>query len=165
METDLSNVTFDDLLDSAILSHGFMPYMRDYFFLIETRWGGNFSGQYQLLFKYCYELSYKVIPDKDFIKESWDDLFTNFNEWEKANSPDGFVWGTNWSLAYPGFSLVEDSALAQKWSADLGKEMKEMEVETNAYKFNFIFHEWTLKKLNDNSDLINKVIIPLGGIN
>ena len=162
MEIDLSKTTFDDLLDCAILSHGFMPYMRDYCFIIETRWGEGYSGQYQLLFKHCYELKYKAVPSTEFIVKSWADLYTDFGEWEKAGSPEGFVWGANWSMSYPGFSLVEGSKLAGKWSAVLGKEMKEIEVETEAYKLNFIFHEWTLKKLNSNSDLINKAIKPLG---
>ena len=54
---DLPDFTFDDLIDSAILSHGFLPYKRDYYFHIETLWRAPFAGQYLVTLKHCYEMS------------------------------------------------------------------------------------------------------------
>lgn len=32
---------------------------------------------------------------------SWSDEFSDYQRWVSAKEPDGYVWGTNWSLAYP----------------------------------------------------------------
>ena len=53
-EIGLSNINLDDLIDVAILAHGFMPYKRDYYFHIETMWKDELAGQYIVIFKHCY---------------------------------------------------------------------------------------------------------------
>ena len=161
MELDLSKFTLDDFLDCAILSHGFTNFQRDYYFHIEAGGSGEYSGQYLLRFKHCYELLYQAVVKPEFIKESWDDLYTDFDKWKEAGEPEGFVWGTNWSMCYPGFTMIENSELAKKWTELLGKEMKEVEIETEVYKMKFIYHDWTLKKLNNETGLISKAFHPL----
>lgn len=54
--------------------------------------------------------------------KSWSDDFTDFEQWTKAGEPEVYVWGINWSLAYPGFQTIPDSAEAAEWSRRLGKE-------------------------------------------
>ena len=161
MELDLSKITLDDLIDCAILSHGFTSYWRDYYFHIETLWQGEYAGQYLLMFRHCYELKYITSVQKEGIRKSWDDLYTDYEKWERAGKPEGFVWGTNLAMCYPGFTMIENSALAKSWAERLGKEMKEVQVETETYKINFIYHDWTLKKLNKDNSLISQAIFPL----
>ena len=82
-------------------------------------------------------------------------------EYEKAGSPEGYVWGTNWMSAYPGFSLIKESPKAEQWSKILGRPMQEMQLEAEIFQFNFVFHDWAIKKINDETGLISKVLFPL----
>lgn len=160
-DPDLSKIVLDDIIDVAIISHGFMPYKRDYFFHIETMWKDNYAGQYLILFKHCYDLSYQTIADENILLQSWDECFIDFEEFKRAGEPEGYVWGTNWANAYPGFSNMENSPNATKWSERLKKEMKELLVESEVYKINLIYHNWTIQKLNAKSDLIKQAFFPL----
>lgn len=160
-DLDLSEITLDDLIDIAILSHGFTPYKRDYFFHVETMWKDNFAGQYLIMFKHCYSLQYETIADEKILRQSWDESFIDFEEYLKAGEPEGYVWGTNWSNAYPGFSNLKDSEKAVKWTKDLGKEMKELLVESEIFKINLIYHNWTIEKLNEKTSLVTQAFFPL----
>ena len=159
---DLSNIALDDFSDTAILSHGFMPYKRDYYFHMETLWKKPLAGQYLVLFRHCYEFNYKTFTGAETLLQSWNDVFINFEEYEKAGGPEGYVWGSNHIGVYPGFTLVENSPKARDWSEKLGKPMKELELEAEIFKMNFIFYDWTIEKLNDNTTLISKFVFPFG---
>src|ERR1044072_6086725 len=147
-EPDLSDITLDSFIDVAILAHGFTPYKRDYYFHIETMWNDNYAGLYLVCFRHCYDLSYKTIAGQEILIQSWDDCFIDYKEFEKAGEPEGYVWGTNWANAYPGFSNVSNSLKANEWTKKLGKEMKELLVQSEIFKINLIYHDWTLKKCN-----------------
>lgn len=158
---DLSDISLDDLIDVAILSHGFTPYKRDYFFHIETLWNEPLAGQYLVLFRHCYEFTYKAIADGSTLSQSWDDIFIDHDKHTKAGSPEGYVWGTNYMNSYPGFRLLDKSEKATEWSRNLNKNMKEVEVEAEIFKMNLIFHEWTIKKLNNDTNLISQILFPI----
>lgn len=160
-DLDLSEITLDDLIDVAILSHGFTPYKRDYFFHIETMWKDKFAGQYLVVFKHCYSLSYNTIANNEILKQSWNECFIDFEEYLKAGEPEGYVWGTNWSNAYPGFSNLKNSEKATKWTKELGKEMRELIVESEIFKINLIYHNWTIEKLNEKTDIVTQAFFPL----
>lgn len=159
---DLSEITLDDLIDSVIHAHGFMPYKRDYFFLLETIWKEPFAGQYLLTFRHCYEMWYKPLTSAEILIESWDDHFINMDTYEKAGEPEGYVWGTNIIGAYPGFTQIINSAKVADWSKKLDKPMQEVQLEAEIFQFNFIFHDWKLKKLNDTTDTVKQFVFPLG---
>ena len=158
---DLSEITLDDLIDVAILTHGFVPYKRDYFFHIETMWKDNFAGQYIILFKHCYWMTYETIANEETLKQSWDDCFINFEDYLKNNEPEGYVWGTNWANAYPGFSVLQNSENATKWTKKLEKQMKELEVVSEIFKVNLIYNNWTIEKVNEKTNLITQAFFPL----
>jgi hypothetical protein len=107
-------------------------------------------------------LTYKTLGGREPLLESWDDCFINYKEWEKAGAPEGYVWGTNWANAYPGFSNVDNSPKAKEWTKKLDKEMRELLVETEIFQLNLIYHDWTIKKLNSDTKLISQVLFPLG---
>ena len=154
-------IKLDDIYDVAIIKHGFTDYVRDYMFEIEANWIGDLAGKYNLIFKHCYELIYKTLIDDDTIKQSWSDMFIDFEIWEKNNEPEGFVWGTNWSLAYPGFKEIVDSEKAKVWSKKLGKEMKEVNLQSNSFEINLIYESWSLKKINYSTSLIEQIMLPI----
>jgi hypothetical protein len=79
----------------------------------------------------------------------------------QVNEPKGFVWGTNWSLAYPGLEYFRDSKLAAKWSAKLEKEMHEVTIDTEAFSIQLIFHDVRVQKLSSDVSVVNKVIFPI----
>lgn len=153
------------LLDVAILSHGFAPYMRDYDVLIEAMWGekewGDASGRYLCRFSHCPEARLVNCLGGTGWRQSWADVFTNCDEWEKTGAPEGFVWGVCWSLAYPGLTYIDNSELAAKWSEEIEKEMHESTIETNAFTLNLIFHDFTITKISDEVSVINKVLTPI----
>lgn len=155
------DIKLEDIYDVAVLRHGFTNYVRDYEIEIEANWIGELAGRYVLTFKHCYDLTYETLVNDDLIRESWDDIFTNYELWKKCNEPSGFVWGTNWSLAYPGFSSIKDSARAKKWSNRLKKTMIEVLLETNSFRINLIFESSTLRKISDENTLMSQVMIPL----
>jgi hypothetical protein len=158
---DLSGIALDDLIDSAILSHGFMPYKRDYYFHIETLWKAPLAGQYLVLFRHCYDFTYTTITGADTLIQSWDDLFIDFEKYEKAGAPEGYVWASNYIGSYPGFLKLDSSEKANEWTKKLGRQMNELEFEGEIFRMNLIYHDWTIKKLNGNTSLISQLIFPL----
>jgi hypothetical protein len=105
---ELSGITLDSLIDSAVLSHGFKRYTRDYYFHIETLWNKPYAGQDLVLFKHCYDFVYKTFTGPETLIQSWDDHFIDYAKYEAAGAPEGYVWSTNYIGAYPGFSKIEN---------------------------------------------------------
>jgi hypothetical protein len=54
--------------------------------------------------------------------------------------PESYVWGTNWSLADPGFQAVPDSARAAGWSRRLGKQTFETTLGTDRFLLRLVYH-------------------------
>lgn len=143
------------LLDVAILSHGFVPYMRDYDILFEAMWGekewGDAKGHYLCRFTHCPEAQVITSVSDETWSQSWSDTFIDYAEWEAGGEPEGYVWGVCWSMAYPGMKYVENSKLAERWGQRLKKEMHEAEVETNAFTLRLIFHDFIIKKISEGA--------------
>lgn len=124
------------LFDSNIVQHGFLPYLRDYQILSQF-------GKRRIFFRFTHCVSAVVkttVPDELWL-ESWEDVFTSRDAWENAGSPKGYVWGVNYAVAYPGATVVENSLQARDWSTRLGKQMREIRIETNAHNIELIFHD------------------------
>lgn len=153
------------LLDVAIFSHGFAPYMRDYNVLIEAMWGekvwGDAKGRYLCRFLHCPEAHLVTTLSGAAWHQAWADTFINYAEWEKNGEPVGFVWGVCYSDACPGLSYVDNSELAAKWSREIEKEMHEAIIETNAFTLWLIFHDFTITKISDEVRILDKVMFPL----
>ena len=158
---DLSDITLDDLIDTAILAHGFMPYKRDYFFHIEALWKEPFARQYLVLFRHCYDFIYTTATGAETLLQSWDDLFIDYDKYEKAGAPEGYVWASNHIGAYPGFTKFDNSEKANEWTKKLGRQMSELQFEGEIFRMNLIYFDWTIKKLNDNKSLISQLIFPV----
>lgn len=92
---------------------------------------------------------------------SWADVFTDYAQWEAAGHPDGYVWGTGWSLAYPGLTIVRDSELAREWSRRVEHSMFEVTLATDRFALRVIFHSVRTKKVADTVQIVNRLIIPL----
>src|SRR5215212_1496886 len=149
------------MFDVAILRHGYTSYMRDYDVIAEIGGvGGTGSGVYRYRFTHCVQISTRTLVRDEIWQKSWDDLFIDYQRWLEADTPIGFVWGACWSMAYPGLSYLAESAMAEEWSKRLQKPMHEVEIETQAFYLQLIFHDILIDKLSDEVSVIDKAIIP-----
>ena len=145
------------LFDLPILKHGIAPYQRDY--VIEAELGGQseLRGHYVFTFTHCVVANLSTAVRDDSWRSSWDDVFVDYALWEKAGAPEGFVWGTNWSMAYPGPTYVENSPLAKEWTSRLGHPMHEAVIETEAFKLQLVFHDLRSERTGDHVSVYDKV--------
>jgi hypothetical protein len=145
--------TTDPLFDSAIVRHGFTPYMRDYDVIVNVPaakpdGGGSYiEGQYRYRFTHCVEAHVETTVDPEAWKRSWTDEFTRYAAWERAGHPDGFVWGVESSDAYPGAHVLATSQRAAAWIERLDRAMYEVQIETNAFLINLVCHELRVAQL------------------
>ena len=158
---------YGGFLDVGILQHGFAPHMRDYDVVFEALWGkaewGDAKGAYRLRFTHCPEVSARTTVADAAWREAWSDVFIDFARWEAAGEPDGLVWGTRWSTAYPGLDSIEESPRAREWSERLGQPMHEVTITTEIFELRIVFHDFTVTKLNDEVHVLDKVMFPLKG--
>jgi hypothetical protein len=150
------------LIDVAVLHHGFAPFMRDYDVIAEIDDAiGTGSGIYRYRFTHCTEAHVTTLVSDDTWRQSWDDLFTDYERWTESDSPDGFVWGVCWSMANPGLTYHGDSPSAQEWSARVQQPMYEVTIETQVYCLKLIFHDVIIQQVSGEANVIGRVSIPL----
>jgi hypothetical protein len=135
--------------------------MRDYDVVFEALGGKKESkGTYRLRFTHCPEVKTVTKVSDPTWRQSWSDVFIDHGQWIDAGEPDGFVWGSGWSCAYPGLSYIKGSKRAREWSKRLGKAMHQIVIETEAFQLQVVFHDFTVTKLNDEVHVLHKVMIP-----
>jgi len=142
-------------LDFGVMHHGFAPHGRDYVLILQA------AGTYELTLSHVVELHYETRVNDDVWPASWDDRFTDYATWEALGNPEGYLWGTNWSLADPGLDAPDDDPTAARWSERLGKPMYAMAIETDRFRLAIIFHSATTRKLSDDDSTVRQVLIPL----
>jgi hypothetical protein len=145
--------------DSAIVSHGFTEYLRDYDVVIDVpaalppevpigdTTGSYIQGRYRYRFTHCPEVRVSTEVRDEVWQYSWDDVFIDNEAWEAAGNPEGFVWGVNWADADPGLSYVTDSPLAVSWSERLAQEMHEIAIETNTVALRLVCYALRINQL------------------
>lgn len=146
--------------DFAVLAHGFAPHGRDYFMQIQDCLGPD-PGEHLVEFTHVVfqELTTRVPPSGWL--EAWDDVFCDYQRWLDAGQPGGYVWGTNWSNAYPGLNVVTPSPIAEDWGVKLGQSMHEVAVETDRFRLRLVFHDIRHRKLSNDASTISAVTFRL----
>jgi hypothetical protein len=158
--------SLDDLLqwlhplDFAVLGQGLAKHGRDYLFVVQDVLGSD-PGTHELTFTHCVHLDYETRVRDDVWPHSWSDVFLEYEQWLDAGEPIGYVWGTDWSLAYPGITTPDRSQLAEDWTKRLGKEMSEVGLETDRFMIRLVFHAVRWRKISEDSGTITQVHIPL----
>lgn len=147
-------------LDFGVMEHGFLPHGRDYYFIVEIGLGPN-SGTYQIQFTHVVEMNIITNVADDIWPKSWGEEMIDYQAWEEAGEPDGYVWGTNWSNAYPGIEFDENSERAKNWGSRIEKPMHELTIVTDRFKLNLIFHDIWWQQLSKESNVVSKTMIPL----
>jgi hypothetical protein len=148
--------------DFGVMDHGFLPHGRDYSFLVEVSMGKN-PGRYQVQLTHVVEFAHTTAVAEDHWRKSWGDAFLDYQSWVDAGEPEGYVWGTCWSLAWPGVSAKEPSPRASSWAARLGHPMYEAEIATDRFRINLVFHSLRWTKVSDETSVVSRVVLPLSG--
>jgi hypothetical protein len=146
--------------DFGVLEHGFAPHGRDYRFVIQDSLCGN-PGTYELTFKHVVDLKYETRVSENAWQISWTDEFTDYEKWKASGEPEGYVFGTDWSLAYPGIKVPHSSPEAQEWSKRLQRPMYSVSFETDRFYISLVFSEVRHRKLSDETGTVRRVVIHL----
>jgi hypothetical protein len=146
--------------DFALLGHGFRAYGRDYCWHIQDCLGAD-PGEHEIVFTHCVQADCQTRVRDDVWPSSWDDTFVDYEGWQAAGEREGYVWGTNWSNAYPGLTIVEDSALAAHWTERIGKPFYEITLATDRFFIRLVFHDIRHRKISTSTGTISAVTIPL----
>jgi hypothetical protein len=150
--------------DFGVLEHGFVPHGRDYRFVIQDSLCKD-PGTYELTFTHVVDLKYETrVADKVWLI-SWGDEFTDYARWTASGEPDGYVFGTDWSLAYPGIDIPVASPEALRWSERLQRQMHSATITTDRFCISLLFGGVRHRKLSDETRVVRQVLIPLSGPN
>jgi hypothetical protein len=141
--------------DFGVMSHGFAPHGRDYVLLLQA------GATYEVTLTHVVAAHYETRVADEVWPISWDDVLTDYGAWEAAGAPDGYVWGSNWSLAHPGLSALDIDPLAASWAARVGKPMYAASIETDRFKLSIIFHAARAKKLSDDGSVVGRMLNPM----
>ena len=101
----------EPLFDSLIVRHGFTSFLRDYDVVAYIK-----EHQFLYRFSHCTSAWITTAVADRFWQQSWDDIYTDYASWERAGSPEGYLWAVCYSAAYPGAAYVDNSELAREWS-------------------------------------------------
>lgn len=140
---------FDQVLDQAVVFHGFADFMRDYDVVVcATADPVTGIAPEHLLyrFRHCVRASATTAVGVDVWPRSLDDRLTDY---EAGADLDGYVWGVKWQCLYPGFRLVDGSPEAAEWSERLGVPMFEAVMETNGHDVDLTFSSLEVTLLED----------------
>ena len=143
----------EDFLDSIVISHGFTPYGRDYDVVIlivaslppdvpiGDSTGTYVEGRYRYRFTHVPEAHVQSTVAPEWWDKSWDDMFIDYQAWQTAGTPEGFVWGTESADAYPGLSYLTGSGRAKRWTEAIGRDMHEIQIHTNVFLLELVCHD------------------------
>lgn len=91
------------------------------------------------------------------------DEFTDYGRWKASGEREGYVFGTDWSLAYPGIKILLASPAVQDWSNRLQRPMYLAGVDTDRFCISLVFTEVRDRKPSDEVGVVRQVVIPLSG--
>jgi hypothetical protein len=146
--------------DFGVLEHGFAPHGRDYRFLIQDSLCSD-PGTYELTFTHVVDLRYETRVGEKVWPISWTDEFTDYARWKASGEPEGYVFGTEWSLAYPGITILPAGPEVEDWSKRLQRRMHSASVETDRFCISLVFSEARHRKISDEIGVVGQVLIPL----
>jgi hypothetical protein len=150
--------------DFGVTKHGFAPHGRDYSFTIQDSLCID-PGTYELTFTHVVDLKYETRVGDKIWPISWGDEFTNYARWQASGEPEGYVFGTDWTLAYPGIRILPSNAEAQHWSSRLQRPMYSASLETDRFCITLIFGGVRHQRLSDDVGIMQQVLILLSPSN
>jgi hypothetical protein len=114
----------------------------------------NDPGIYELIFTQVVDLKYETRVGEKVWPISW-------AKWKASGEPEGYVFGTDWSLESPGIRILLASPEAQDWSNCLQRPMYSASVETDRFGISLVFSGARHRKVSDEVGIVRQVLIPL----
>jgi hypothetical protein len=151
MDPEKLQQALDEVFDQALLHHGFVDYMRDYQLVIHATADpatGIAPTTLRYLFHHCVQAHCTTTVPAGTWRDSLDDRLTTY---ETGVDLDGYVWGVNWQMLYPGATLITDSPTARDWAAAIGIDFHEVRIQTNAHDLTLIFSDLHIEELPPES--------------
>lgn len=142
--------------DFAILNHGFATHGRDYQVIIQDSIGSR-PGTHRLTFTHVVRADCQTALSVEGWSRSWDDVFLDY---ELSKDMVGYIWGTNWSLAYPGITALIGDDEAEEWARRVGHPMYATTLETDRFNLRLIFHSVKAEMVTDDVSLVSQVVQP-----
>lgn len=136
----------DETFDQALIRHGFVDYTRDYELVIHATADpvtGIEPAELRYLFRYCVQANCTTTVPAVTWRGSLDDRLIDY---ETGVDLDGYVWGVNWQVLYPGATLITDSPTARRWAAEVGIDFHEVRVQTNAHDLTLVFSDLRVRE-------------------
>jgi hypothetical protein len=127
--------------------HGFVDYSRDYELIIHATADpatGIEPAELRYLFRHCVQANCTTTVPASTWKDSLDDRLINY---DTGADLDGYVWGVNWQLLYPGATLIADSPVARRWATAVGIDFHEVRIQANAHDLALIFSDLQVQQL------------------
>lgn len=146
--------------DFGVMEHGFLSHGRDYRFVIQDSLCSD-RGTYELIFTHVVDLKYQTRVGSNVWQMSWGDEFTDYAKWTQAGEPEGYVFGTDWSLAYPGITILDSNPEAGSWSERLQRPMHSVKIETDRFSVTLVFSEVLHRKLSDETGVVRQTVLHL----
>lgn len=110
--------------------------------------GGSYvKGRSRYRVTHCTEAIARTTVTPKAWQASWDDIFTNYQAWEQAGKPSGYVWGVEYADAYPGMTHVTESDRARHWTELLGHNLHEVRIQSNVLVLELVFHDLRVTQL------------------
>lgn len=138
----------DNIFDQALVYHGFTQYLRDYELIAhctaDPRTGIAPSFD-RFLFKLCVYANVETAVTEEIWSRSLDDRLIDYRA---GVDLEGYVWGVNWQLIYPGGQVIPDSERAQHWADALGRPFHEVRIATNGYNITLVFSDLAVESVD-----------------
>jgi hypothetical protein len=137
------------LFDSDLIYHGFTKYTRDYelfvYNSVDPR-SGSTSWHDRYFFRMCTEADVRSRVRAEVWATSLDD---GLLERHRATRDDeGYVWGVQSQVLYPGATLIEESVRARHWEQEVGVPFHEVLIEANAQTISLVFAELQVARVS-----------------
>ena len=142
-------VAFEDIFDQALLFHGFAEHMRDYDLYVYATADpatGIPPTNLRYRFLHCVRAVVTTTVGDEVWPKSLDERLLD-HQVAEDEGVDGYVWGVEWQLLYPGLRLVDDSPIAQAWASRLGIAFHEAVIECNAHQLELVFADLNVKRV------------------
>ncbi|MEO9325616.1 hypothetical protein ABFT23_19145 [Nocardioides sp. C4-1] len=134
---------FADVFDEALVFHGYTPQLRDYdlYVYVHAPTGsGRDPVHMRYRFTHCVVAEARTAIAPEIWRRSLDERLLDHRAALEADL-DGYVWGVEWQVLYPGLTLLDRSDDAERWAAEVGITFHEAQVATNGHDLRLVFSD------------------------
>lgn len=149
VNSDDLSAKFEEVFDQSIVFHGFAEHLRDYDVFVYATADPRTGIRPEYLryrFTHCVRADTRTAVSPEVWGWSLDERLLD-HQVAVDLGLEGYVWGVNFQVLYPGMTLVEGSPEAAEWSARLGIPFHEARIETNGHNLELVFSDLVVSKV------------------